>query len=351
MPSLVPLDAEGSSAFVQALRAAWDGGDAVLPVDPRLPASMRQDLLQVLRPEEPVDDGDALVVTTSGSTGVPKGVVLTHDALRSAALAVSRRLGVDPDGDRWLACLPLAHMGGLAVVVRALVTGTALDVHAGFDVDAVNTSAATLVSLVPTMLDRGVQADRFRAVLVGGGPDWRIRAPNVVHTYGMTETTGGIVHDGEPLEGVEVRLGEDDQVFVRGPMLLRCYRDGTDPKTPGGWLPTGDAGRLGPDGRLTITGRLSDVIITGGEKVWPHQVELVLRTHSEVKEVAVGRRPDPEWGQRVVAFVVPRRWDSPPTLASLRRKATKALPPWAAPKEVVLVEELPRTRSGKPVRL
>lgn len=346
MPSLVVLDAEGTPAFVDGLRAAWDAGAAVFPLDPRLPPPARAQALAAARAEEPVEEGDALVVATSGTSGAPKAVVLTYQAVRAAALAVSRRMGADPRSDRWLACLPLSHMGGLAVVARALVTGTPLEVQPGFDVDAVNASPATLTSLVPTMLDRGVRTDRFRMILVGGDADWRVRAPNVVHTYGLTETGGGVVHDGWPLEGVDVRADDDGQLHVRGPMLLRCYRDGIDPKDGHGWLPTGDLGRV-VEGRVEVHGRMSNVIVTGGEKVRPEDVERVLGSHPDVKDVAVTGRPDPEWGQRVVALVVARRPDAPPTLASLRRTAQEALPPFAAPKELVLVDDLPRTPSRK----
>ncbi len=346
MPSLVVLDAAGTPAFVESLRAAWDRGDAVLPLDPRLPPPARAEVLAAARPDEPVADGDALVVATSGTTGGPKAAVLTHEAVRSAALAVSRRMQVDPAADRWLACLPLSHIGGLAVVARALITSTPLEVHARFDPAAVNASPATLTSVVPTMLERGVRANGFRTILVGGDADLRVRAPNVVHTYGMTETCAGIVHGGRPLDGVEVRADAEGQLHVRGPMLLRCYRDGTDPKDGDGWLPTGDLGLVVGD-RVRVDGRLSNVIVTGGEKVQPEQVEAVLGNHPGVKEVAVAGRSDGEWGQRVVAWVVPRHAANPPTLASLRRSAKRALAPYSVPKELVLVDELPRTASGK----
>ncbi|MDQ3574534.1 MAG: fatty acid--CoA ligase family protein, partial [Actinomycetota bacterium] len=302
--------------------------------------------LAAARPEEPVAGGDALVLATSGTSGAAKAVVLTHDAVRAAAVAVSRRMEVDPMADRWLACLPLAHVGGLAVVARSLVTGTPLEVHATFDPPAVNASPATLTSVVPTMLDRGLRTDRFRLILVGGDADRRARPPNVVHTYGMTETGGGVVHRGRPLDGVEVRTDDGGQLRVRGPMLMRCYRDGTDPKDGDGWLPTGDLGRV-VDGGVRVDGRLSNVIITGGEKVRPEEVELVLGAHPEVRDVAVAGRPDDEWGQRVVAWVVPRHPSRPPTLESLRRTAKEALPSFAVPKELVLVDELGRTSSGK----
>lgn len=345
MPSLVAIEAGGHQRFVDALQAAWHKGDAVLPVDPRLPAPARTALVDALGAGLPVEDGDAIVVSTSGSTGAPRGVVLTHGALASHAAAVAARLAVDPSADRWLACLPLSHMGGLGVVVRALLTGTPLVVRPSFDPSA----DATLVSLVPTLLDRA-DTSQFRVVLAGGGADWRPRQANVVHTYGMTETGGGIVYDGVPLDGLEVRSGGDGQLLVRGPTLLRCYRDGTDPKDGAGWLATGDLGRVGPDGRVTVLGRAGDLIVTGGENVWPADVEEALRSHPGVADVAVAGRPDPEWGVRVVAVVVPADPGSPPGLSDLRAWVKDRRPAFAAPRELVLVAEIPRGEGGKVAR-
>ena len=345
MASLVAVQAEGNATFVDALRAAWDRGDAVLPVDPRLPAPARAAVLERLGAGGPVEDGDAVVIATSGSTGTPKGVVLTHSALAAHAAAASRRLAVDPEGDRWLACLPLSHTGGLGVVVRALLTGTPLVVRPSFE----EGTGATLVSLVPTLLDR-VDTSGFRVVLAGGAADWRNRPANVVHTYGLTETCGGVVYDGLPLDGVEVRAGAGGELLVRGPTLLRCYRDGTDPKDEHGWLATGDLGTVDAGGRVTVHGRASDLVVTGGENVWPADVELVLRDHPGVAEVAVVGRPDPEWGSRVVAFVVPLDPDDPPVLDALREWVKERRPAFAAPRQLVLVEELPRTAGGKVAR-
>jgi O-succinylbenzoic acid--CoA ligase len=206
-------------------------------------------------------------------------------------------------------------------------------------------SGVTLVSLVSTALGR-IDTTSFRTVLLGGG-----RAPgdtpgNVITTYGMTETGSGVVYEGRPLDGVEIRIGDDGTIEVRGPMLLRAYRDGSDPTDGDGWFPTGDMGRWGGD-RLVVEGRRDDLIITGGENVWPEPVEGVLRAHPGVAEVAVAGRRDPEWGRRVVAHVVPADPAMPPVLAELRALVAEALPAWHAPKELVLCSSLPRTRSGK----
>jgi O-succinylbenzoic acid--CoA ligase len=363
MPCLVAIDLPAGPAFVDALRQVWDDGDAVLPVDRRLAPPARAALLEAMAPSavidphgrhdlaggRPVDDGDALVMATSGTTGEPRGAVLTHSAVAASARATSRRLGVDPARHRWLACLPLAHVGGLSVVTRALVTGAGLEVHDGFDAAAVSAAAGedVFVSLVPTALSR-IDASRFHTVVLGGSAPPSTLPANVVTTYGLTETGSGIVYDGMPLDGVDVAIDPDRQIRVRGPMLLRAYRDGSPPLDADGWLATGDAGSFGPDGRLRVDGRLSDLIITGGENVWPTAVEAILVEHPGVTEAMVAGRPDPEWGQRVVAWVVPA--DDPPTLSDLRQLVKDRVAAFAAPRELILVESLPKTSIGKLLR-
>ena len=351
MPRLLAIAVPTGPRFVVELTEAWANGDAVLPIDPRLPlpavralvAAMRPDVLvdetgehQLLPDPAPTEEGDALVVATSGTTGEPKGAVLTHDAVAASARASSARLAVDPERDAWLAVLPVAHIGGLSVVTRALVTGTPLV----FDGDA------TLVSVVPTQANR-MDLRPFRAVLVGGGADWRERPANVVRTYGMTETGSGIAYDGVPLDGVEVRVNDDGQLRVRGPMLLRTYRDGSDPKDAEGWVATGDAGTVDDDGRVHVEGRVGDVIVSGGEKVWPVPVEEALKTHPSVADAAVTGVPDDEWGARVVAWVVLADGAEAPTAREIAEHVRTALPPYAAPKEVRFVAALPRTAIGK----
>lgn len=369
MRRLVALDLPPSDAFVDALVACHARGDAALPLDDRLPVPARRRLLEALRPDAvldasgeeqrlpggvPVEDGDALVLPTSGSTGAPKGVVLTHEAVAASARAVNAHLGVDPDRDRWLSCLPLAHVGGLSVVLRALAAGIPVEVHRRFEAAAVLEAAgrgATLVSLVPTTLARlGAGAGAFRRIVLGGSAPPGHLPPNTSATYGMTETGSGVVYDGLPLDGVDVRVDTAGQIHVRGPMLLRAYRDGTDPKDADGWLPTGDAGEVGPDGRLVVHGRTGELIVTGGENVWPAAVEAVLAGLPGIAEVAVAGLADPEWGERVVAYVVAAP-GGPPRLEDLRDHARERLGPWAAPKQLVLVEALPRTPLGKVRRL
>jgi len=362
VPALVAVPLAGS-VFVDVLQRLWGEGAAVFPLDRRYPPAARDAVVARVRPTEvwdergrrplpggePAAEGDAVVLATSGTTADPKGAVLTHDALRHAALMTCQALAADPEGDTWLCCSPVAHAAGFGVVNRAVRTDTPLEVQDGFDPAAVAASRATLTAMVPTMLGR-IDPAGFRLILLGGMGIPRDRPPNTVATYGLTETMGGVVYDRRPLPGVELRTGEGGVVELRSPTLLRCWRTEAgelDPKLDGGWLRTGDVGEIGPDGMLDIHGRLDDVVVTGGEKVWPDAVEAAVRSLPGVAEVAVVGRPDPEWGQRLVAVVEPVPGAVPPTLAEVRAAVKDSLPPWCAPRELEIVAALPRTPSGK----
>ena len=340
---LVALDQPGGPEFVDALRRIWDTGDAAFPVDQRLPAAARATVGNAMGVGDDVHDGDALVVATSGSSGAPKGVVLTHDAIAASAEATSRRLDVTSD-DHWLACLPLSHVGGLSVVTRALHTGTRLTVLPGFDAGAVTDLGATLVSLVATALRR-IDPAIFRTIVLGGSRPPVDRPPNTITTYGLTETGSGVVYDGVPLDGVEVRIDGGAEVWLRGPMLMRCYRDGSRPFDADGWLPTGDLGRWLDGGRLHIDGRRGDLIITGGENVWPEAVEAILTSHPAVADAMVHGVDDDEWGQVVEAMIVPR--GTAPTLEMIRSYVKESHPAFLAPRSIRVVDALPRTALGK----
>jgi O-succinylbenzoic acid--CoA ligase len=361
---LIALCLPGGPRFVDELRRAWDDGDAVLPLDPRLPTPALASLLDALRPSavidehgtrriraggEPVEDGDALVVATSGSTGHPKGVVHTHGSVAASARATNAGIGTDPSTDRFLCCMPLNHVAGLSVVTRALHSGTPVEVLPTFDATEVERAAtergATITTMVPTALLR-IDPSLYRRIVVGGAAPPADLPPNVLVSYGLTETGSAIAYDGLALEGAELRI-VDGLVEVRGPMLFRAYRDGRDPKDADGWFATNDAGELDDEGRVRILGRRDDLIITGGENVWPTAVEWALHDHSGVADVAVIGRPDPEWGRCVTALVVPTDPAVPPTLDELRDWVKERLPAYAAPRRLDVVEALPRTLLGK----
>lgn len=370
VPDLIAVALPAGPDFVATMQRTWADGDAILPIDPRLPPPAVAHLLDSLRPAAVIDEhgerhrrpdggvptleGDAVVIATSGSTGSPKGVVHTHASVAAMAVATSTGLGVDPATDRWLCCLPVSHVAGLSVVQRALHLDVPLEIHPSFDATAVTDAAArgaTLTTLVPTALAR-IDPAIFRRIVVGGAAPPAVIPPNTVVSYGMTETGSAFVYDGRPLDGVELRI-VDGEIHVRGPMLLRAYRgaafppDGLDPKDPDGWFATDDAGELDADGVLTVHGRRGDLVITGGENVWPVEVERILSLHPAVAEVAVIGRPDEEWGARVVAIVVPTDPAQPPTLEELRAHTKTELPAFAAPRQLDVVDALPRTLLGK----
>lgn len=366
MPELIALDMPPGELFVDQLKRAWDAGDAVLPLDTRLPAPARARVLDAMRPTavidqsgavselsggRPVELGDALVMSTSGTTGDPKGVVLTHDALEASARMTSARLDVSAS-DKWLACLPVAHIGGLSVITRALITGTPFTVLPRFDVDAVNKATddgCTLVSLVTAAMQR-LDPSRFRAIVLGAGNLPSVLPPNVLPTYGMTETASGIVYGEDPLDGVELSITKDGEISVKSPTLLRCYRNGHDPKSADGWLNTGDAGFFDDRGKLKVRGRIGDMINTGGEKVWPAEVERVLADHPSIAAALVYGAPDSHWGQKVVADVELSGDSSTIDVSEVREWVKGQLPAYAAPQEVNVVSALARTALGKLMR-
>ncbi len=384
MGRLIALAIPSGPGYVDAIERIWADGDAIAPVDDRLPAAEIDRVLDALgvdavleedgsltrRPGGvPTADGDALVIATSGTSGRPKAVIHTHGSILASARATSAALAVDPERDRWLACLPLAHIGGLAVVLRSMATGVPVEIHPRFDAAATIDAAergATLVSLVTRALNQ-VPPERFRTILVGGAAPPPVRADNVVATYGMTETGSGVVYQGRALgrdgtvalDGLEVVIGDpavdatgpapgvEGEIHLRGPMLFRGYRHDPAPFVDGGWFPTGDLGRWDGDGQLVVDGRQGDVIVTGGEKVWPEPVERLLSERADVAEVALIGRPDPEWGHRVTAVVVVADAHPTPSVEDLRDTITATLPAWTVPKTVEVVTKIPRTSLGK----
>ena len=263
-----------------------------------------------------------------------------------------------------VSCLTPAHVGGLLVLLRSEVAGVPVTVHERFDAERLARAAppGASVSLVPAMLARlvrtGADLGRFGAILVGGGgldPEVRDRT----EALGARIVENLRAHRDEWRRGLRRRAvrrhrgpdGDGGRIEVRGPTLMRGYRH--DAAATGaafdvrGWLRTGDAGAIDADGRLHVAGRLDEAIRTGAETVWPAEVERALASHPKVAEVGVAGRPHPEWGQQVVAFVVPRTIDDPPSLDELRDHASETIARHKAPREVVLMHELPRTTGGK----
>ncbi len=375
--------AQAGGRLLAALAAALDGtGPAILPLDPALPRARLDLLLDAFAPAaiETADGTTALaaagpggagrpgvrpevavVIATSGSTGPPKGAELSAAALLASARASLRRIGARP-GERWLCCLPPSHVSGLGVLVRSLLSGAAPLVSARPAGGAIAAGGCAYASLVPTQLrrliDAGADLAGLRAILLGGAaiPPGLLAAARraggtVITTYGMSETCGGCVYDGVPLDGVSAQVGADGRIRIAGPVLFSGYRlrpDLSAAAMDGRWFVTSDLGAADAAGRLLVRGRADDVIITGGEKVVAAEVAAVLGACPGVREAAVVGRADAEWGEKVTAVVVPADPAAPPDLAALRAHVLRRLPGCAAPRSLVLVPRIPLLPSGKP---
>lgn len=418
-------------AFVELVHAAARAGAALAPLDPRSTVSEALRAAAVVRPRlvlaadgageagsavagasgsrlwigEPDgpplgdvaprgDEGQApridlaaalTIVFTSGTSGPPRAVVLSAGNHLASARASAARLGVRA-GDRWLACLPLHHVGGLAVLLRAAICGSAVVVQRGFDPAAVaralREDAVTQLSLVPTALRRLLAADAgpgaLRVLLLGGARAdrelviaARARGWPVAPTYGLTEACSQVATArpqeevprdgfvGMPLTGTRVRVvrrdggpaepGESGRIEIRGPTIAPGVLDeqgSLGALATRGWLATSDLGFLDASGALTVIGRVDDVIVTGGENVAPEEVEGALLAHPGVADAGVAAVRDDEWGHVVCAWIVPRPGEAP-TLEEVRRACAARLARHKLPRRLVLVATLPRTASGK----
>lgn len=327
------------------------------------------------------------ILYTSGTTGRPKGVMLTYGNHWWSAMASVMNLRLHRD-DVWLACLPFFHAGGLAILMRSVICGMAVEIHPRFDPDAVNAAMdagrVSLVSLVSTMLEKIIEAragkpfpPQLRAILLGGGPvspslrrQYIEMGAPVVTSYGMTETASHIVAvplehapdpdgaAGKPLFPAEVRIGSPEQniapgevgeIWVRGPMVTPGYWGQGDEARADGWFATGDFGYFDAAGRLFVVDRRDDLIISGGENVYPAEVEAVIAAHPAVAEVAVVAAPSRRWGQVPVAFVVPRDAGDLDT-AALESYCRERLAGYKVPVRFYRADRLPRTATGKVIR-
>lgn len=395
------LEVDGSPgavrALTRALADALDGGDTVLPLAPG-PGRAEGGLEHASCTEGDLGLAPAVVIRTSGSTGTPKGVLLSARALTASATATHARLG---GPGHWLLATPAHYIGGLQVLVRSLLAGTepgVLDLSGGFHPEefaqvskALPDDGPRYTALVPTQLARLLDAGQadaaasFDTIIIGGAAlpaELRERADDhgvhVVSAYGMSETAGGCVYDGVPLDGVRVAVDEPSgaasgataapgvattasgtdvgRVRLTGPVLADGYLNDDAAASSesavfrDGWFHTNDLGRISPDGRLEILGRADDVINTGGVKVAAHAVEDVLRAHRAVRDACVVGVPDPDWGEAVVAAVVAADPDQPPTTTDLAAHVRATLGAPSAPKRVRFVAELPLRGPGKPDR-
>jgi O-succinylbenzoic acid--CoA ligase len=373
---LVVIDLPPGPEWVGLVTRLWLEEVPFLPLDHRLTERERRAIVDRARPHfvrdaggetlladaAPVTPGVAIVMSTSGTGGEPKLVELHRVAVVVAVSRSAKRLGSPPDSP-WICPLTPAHIGGLLVLLRAAILGAPVTIHERFDPERLvgDAGGAAFASVVPGMVRRLVAANLGLdglTLLVGGDAidadtagAARARGARLVTTYGLTETCGGFTYDGVPLEGMKVRLDADDAIEVSGSTVMENYR--LDPAATGaafttdGWLRTGDLGTIDDEGRLSIHGRADQVIRTGAEKVWPEEVERVLAGHPKVADVAVVGRPDPEWGSRVSAFVVPRVIDDPLSLEELRAYGAEHLARFKLPRELSLMAEIPRTHTGK----
>ncbi|MCZ6663630.1 MAG: AMP-binding protein [Actinobacteria bacterium] len=351
----------------QVLRPRLDEESVV-----RLLGAIAKGVAVVMSPGSPdpgeIDPGGAsMVVFTSGTTGVPKGVRLTLANWKAAGQASVEHLGHGLE-DTWLLAMPLYHVAGIGIVLRSAFAGGKVRILPRFDGAAFARALhqVTLASVVPTMLERVLDADTgpfrgLRAVLVGGGPMPRellerasAAGMPVLPTYGMTETCGQVAtlrpsspvaRQAHPLPGVDLRIGDGGRIEVRGPMVSPGYLGEPD-RDPDGWFVTGDLGRIDSDGALTVTGRADDTIISGGENIDPVQVEAVLSGHSEVEAVMVVGVASDEWGHEVGCLYVGRTHP-----AGLEAWARDRLPSSAVPRLWLQIAEMPVTSLGKPDRL
>ncbi|TDI52260.1 MAG: hypothetical protein E2O97_03220 [Acidobacteria bacterium] len=342
------------SDSVFACLAGIGGGGAVL-LGPGLDAPAEADLA-----------GASLVVFTSGTTGAPKGVRLTVDNLEAAAVASIGHLGHD-ESDSWLLAMPLHHVGGLSILIRSAFAGGSVRLLPGFDPE--NFAAAmeedvTMVSVVPTMLRRILDShpgpyEGLRAVLLGGGPIpagllERASQANLptLPTYGMTETFGQVAtldpgsppaRRAHPLPGIQLRIGSDRLIAVRGSQVSPGYLGEPDRTDP--WFVTGDLGELDSDGALKILGRADTVIVTGGENVDPARVEATLREHTAIDDALLVDLPDDHWGSVVACLYI---GEVSPGEAELW--LGQRLPVFMVPKRWLAVDRIPTTALGKPDR-
>ena len=369
----VPLAGAASADALVTLYALLEMRRPALLLHPRLTTPERDRLETAAARAGRLPHPDAAaVIFTSGTTGTPRGAVLARAALAASAAASAVNLGWQAD-DRWLLCMPIAHVGGLSIVTRCLIARRAIVLMPKFDVQqlpaTISERRVTLASLVPTMLARALDAHpawrapaHLRAILVGGAavPSALLRRAlaqgfPLLPSYGLTESCAQIVaapyaarHDpskfgsGLPLDGVEARI-TDGRIEIRGPMLMAGYWD-EPAREPGAWFDTGDLGEIDARGCLHVYARRTDLIVTGGENVYPAEVERALEALPGIRAAGVFGIASDEWGQEVAAAVVAT---PPPPDDDLAASLAACLAPHKRPRYICYVSELPHTAGGK----
>jgi O-succinylbenzoic acid--CoA ligase len=361
------LEFEPGIEHAVALHAAMRAERPSLTLRPGLPARERDQALEAAASTTPAP-GTLARVLSSGTTGARRPIDLSFSNFAASAASSAANLGV-LDDDVWLACMPMDHVGGLSILTRSVIYGTAALLHPRFDVGAVAAALAadeprvSIVSLVPTqlrrLLDAGADLTRLRVALIGGaaldgGTLDRALAAGipVVQSYGLTEACSQVCtlapeeaaahrgSSGRALPGIEVEVDGERRIRVRGANVAAGAAESD------GWLRTGDLGRLDDDGFLWVEGRADDVIVSGGENVAPEPIEELLKAQPGVADAAVVGVPDPDWGQRVVAIVVPGP-DAEPGADALIAACKRQLAAAMVPKQVELAPSLPRTGTGK----
>ncbi|MBI2897871.1 MAG: AMP-binding protein [Deltaproteobacteria bacterium] len=365
--------AEARRETIVTIWAALELGIPLVPLHPRLTDLERLKLAARLD-EHPPSGGAAAIIFTSGTTGEPKGVVLRRENLIASAQASARNLGSGSD-DVWLLCMPLGHVGGLSILFRSLAARGTVVLLPRFDppavLDAIRAHGVTVLSVVPAMLGALIEADRDRAlrlpraILVGGDAapralleGCRAKGLHALVTYGLTEASSQVATQapgdpigqdegaGRPLGGVEVRIVEG-RVEIRGPTVMAGYL-GQPPLAPGDWLDTGDTGSIDSSGRLHVSSRRADLIVTGGENVSPVEVERALESLPSIRAALVHGVPDDRWGELVAALLVPA--GSPPCDSELWAQMASVLAPHKRPRLIRWLASLPVDTMGKLLR-
>ncbi len=377
--------------YISLIHALMGLGAQLVPLDPRLPEAEIETRLAAIQPRltvsSPMEIDDTqpklslqqeieldsvhCLIYTSGTSGSPKPVELTHGNHLWSARDSASRLGMTK-ADRWLLCLPLFHISGLSIVMRSLIYGTTVVITPGFDAEeigrAIKEHGVTHISLVPTMLRRlmalpgAAGLDRLKVVLLGGGPlppslleEAIDRGIPVAPTYGLTESASQVAtlapgHEemesysvGPPLLHTQVRIDEAGRILVRGPTVAPSEME------QDGWLHTNDLGQIDDTGHLRVFGRADNVIVTGGENVAPEEVEGVMIAHPDISDVAVFGREDPEWQQAVTANVVlhDRSLTSETTVRTLKDFCREQLPGYKVPRIIEFVDSLPSSDERK----